>query len=328
MDEERYRQWHMLLYAAAAVVISRFSITFLVCTVPIHLMHDRYPGRAFFIAAVPTVAVIIGWNIVEYVRLGIESADFLIVALGMFNPVMLLTTVVLFHLPLPMRRLYRILLTGLLPLVTGLVLISQLHSGSEAAERVLAFYSAMLGDMLATFSNGAFTQEGMQLFVDLSLRVLTSTYMIAWMFFMGLGLLISDAVANRMYRRDKPLFIERFSVPDMFLWPLIASWILVLFDIIFGLGAADGTLSRAVWNIALVLLMVYGTAGLSIAYYVIQRRGRRVHPISLIMLVVLLLFFPGINVVIMILLPLLGVSEHWIHYRNGNKEISNEDNFE
>ncbi len=328
MDEERYRQWHMLLYAAAAVAISRFSITFLVCTVPIHLMHDRYHGRAFFITAVPTVAVIVGWNLVEYVRMGIESADFLIVALGMFNPVMLLSTVVLFYLPLSLRRLYRILLVGLLPLITGLLLISQLKSGNQASERVLSFYSALLGDMLATFSNGAFTQESLQLFIELSLRVLTSTYMIGWLFFMGLGVLISDAVANRVYRRDKALFIERFRVPDVFLWPLIVSWILVLVDIIFGLGTDSGILGTAVWNIAFVLLMVYGTAGLSIVYYVIRRRGRRVHAFTLLMLVVVLLFFPGINVVIMILLPLFGVSEYWIHYRNGNKENSNEDNIE
>jgi len=104
----------------------------------------------------------------------------------------------------------------------------------------------------------------------------------------------------------------QFTLPQGYVWPLIASLALILADATIGIGAA-GFLA---WNVCLVFLFLYGLEGLGILQFLFHKYHL---PRSLNWLAVLavaaLAMTPRIGVSILILFPILGVSEIWIRYR-------------
>jgi hypothetical protein len=128
------------------------------------------------------------------------------------------------------------------------------------------------------------------------------------------------AVADGIYRRmsgRKPFSLLAFSVPESFLWPLIGLWAVILLDVLLGVGF----LGALAWNAGMILLFVYALQGIGIMGYLFRRygvgRGLRV---VVTVAAVVILFTPGINLVLVVGVPLLGISEYWIHYRMGEGE--------
>jgi len=107
--------------------------------------------------------------------------------------------------------------------------------------------------------------------------------------------------------------LARFRPAEALIWPLIAGLALVLLNLVLPLGP----LELAGWNLMLVMLFIYGLAGLGILRFLLDRLGApRSMRLAAWLVLGVLAFAPGVNAAVAALICGLGVSETWINYRN------------
>ena len=71
------------------------------------------------------------------------------------------------------------------------------------------------------------------------------------------------------------------------------------------------------WNVALLGTVLYGLQGVDILKFILRRMER--FRSMVIFAIILCLFMPGLNIIILIGVPLLGVSGLWIQYDRGER---------
>jgi len=244
----------------------------------------------------------------------------------MFYPAMLLISTMVYYIPAISSRQIRMGIASLVPAAAGTIIIVLLNGDNPAAGDVIDFYSRSFSEILASAMPGAQELGSADFLFLLALEIMKAAFLPFWFIIFGAGILLSVIAVQRKSSAAGPVktFLDYFSVSDKLLWPFIGSWMLVLLDIVFGLGA----FGDLIWNAALVFLLFYGTAGISILSYWGRKKHLRMHPLSWVILAIFLLFIPGINVILIITVPVLGLSEHWIHYRLASKEKIDENNTE
>ncbi|HUW41197.1 MAG TPA: DUF2232 domain-containing protein [Rectinemataceae bacterium] len=132
-------------------------------------------------------------------------------------------------------------------------------------------------------------------------------------------LAVSRWLGNRFSGQDsagrseaRPL--AEYRLPYAMLWPFLAAWAFVAGAILLH---ASPTLLAVAWNLALLLSMGYAAQGLGIASFIFTRwKMPRTLRFLIAATVLVSLVTPTIGVVVAILIPVLGVTEVWIPYRN------------
>ena len=116
---------------------------------------------------------------------------------------------------------------------------------------------------------------------------------------------------NAVMERLSSYAPTQFLLPVWFVWALIGAWAGVLGSIVADLQG----ISYVFWNAGFVTLALYAMQGISILLHFAERRkmarGSRVMIASGL---VLGLLIPGLNIVVGLGLPGLGVSEIWVDY--------------
>jgi hypothetical protein len=116
---------------------------------------------------------------------------------------------------------------------------------------------------------------------------------------------------------NPPVGFRGFRVPDWLVWPLLVPWAVVLLDLKISLGP----LRYVAWNLGLIMLFTYGMQAVGIIQTLLDRRNvSRGFRALIAGGLALMVLWPGVNFVVLIGLPCLGVSELWIHYRKEQKE--------
>lgn len=123
------------------------------------------------------------------------------------------------------------------------------------------------------------------------------------------------SIASSSYVGDTN-FDERvasWKLPETLVWFFLASWLIVLFDQFIGI---NNTLRIGVWNVALFLGILYAVQGLSIILFKLNAKGKKIRAVKLFMIVTILtILLQGLNIGIVLGLPILGVTETWFTYR-------------
>ncbi len=115
----------------------------------------------------------------------------------------------------------------------------------------------------------------------------------------------------------KARHLSQFRVPENGVWVLITAWAGVLLDVVVGIGA----LRYLFWNLGMIALFVYGMQGLGIIRHYFDSRGIAAWMRVMLWIgVILILFWPGINLIVILGIPGVGVSEIWINYRSSKRE--------
>ncbi len=106
--------------------------------------------------------------------------------------------------------------------------------------------------------------------------------------------------------------VANFKLPEYYLWPLIINFALVLIDFKINLSA----IGYIAWNIFLILVLLYAIQGIAIINFLFKYfRVNIGFRFIVFFTLAILLFTPKINILILILIPGLGISEIWIKYR-------------
>ena len=195
------------------------------------------------------------------------------------------------------------------------------YSGNEEIVTLLKDQIVYVSDI---FSKGAAASDSFENAVLLKElqpdRIIESTsklvfrnYLFAYFIMLTISWFSADAISRRWYK--KPRFqLRNFIVPETLIWPLIVSLVGVLADVFAGLG----WIGYLMWNSTFIMVLIYGLHGIGLVKYLIDRYKvpGSVRRFIVIMSIAVLLL-PGINLVILIGVPALGVSELWIRFREG-----------
>jgi hypothetical protein len=293
------------------------GLLLLLFLVPLQFLMVKRGPNSYVFSGMVAIAGILGTKLVQAV--GLEAVDYILLFADVLLPIALVGGLYLMNVSLPVqiRTVYRVLLATALGFVVTLPLV--LYMGyaevlSTAIRQQMALLESMIGGSAAGESAVLFgSAEAQDLVVRLAQDVFFGSYVAGLCMVLCLNWYVGYRIARR-YAEYAP-DVRRFRLPETLVWPFVLA---------LGAGALTlavdiGFLKYIVWNSALVLLFLYAIQGFAIARHLLDRfRVSSGFQFLLAVLVVMLLFVPGVNLVILIGLPGLGVSETWISY---NRQI-------
>jgi hypothetical protein len=248
-----------------------------------------------------------------------------IVALAgtVLTPVVLLLALALMNAPLwgHLDPAYRILgVTAASALIALPVLLSIERDASIAAfleERIRAVLTPLRNAV--TDSSDGYEASALAASLDPKDIVATSFALLRNSFAAILFTLLGGSwwLGNRMSGRgsrgwEQTASLEDLRLPYAFLWGFLAFW---SFMLAVELLKIQGVAPAVAWNCALVVSLAYAAVGLGIVTYLLKAWNTpKSLRICLAIIAVLSLATP-LGIAVVVSLPLLGVTEIWIHYR-------------
>jgi len=311
---------HLLIFSvltAASILIFQISVVFFLLAVPLFIIYRRYGivylvMSGFFVALVIVIQVIIRAS-------GIEDSTlrrFLIFA-ELFYPLALIVGVIIVSW-FNKKTLY-LLLTATIVFALLSFPVFYYYSGNfeimELLKNQVVSVSNMFRDSISTSdsfeANVLLKQMSPELVVKSTAKLVLRNYLFAYFIMLTFSWYIADLLVCKISKKE-PLRLVYFAIPDIMIWALIFFLGGVLLDIFVGIP----WLGYFLWNGAFIVMFVYGLHGIGLVNfllnkYKVTRRGRRF--LSVFIFAVLLM--PGINLVILLGVPVLGISELWITYR-------------
>lgn len=303
-----------LLTAGISALLYHVGIGVPAFLIPLGVARARGGPRGFAVAAVIAFAAIAGIRL-ALLRggLGGDAAPWLVLELGVVAALIGGLAWTQAEQPaLPGGRVVRLLTAtaavGLLSLPLTRYLAG---SAAFAASLRQAFDLAvdMLNQVFGSAGAGVRSEQLSALVREVFLRSFLLTYLLVLSFNWWAGSLLGARLAGRPRGVTR---LQDFRPPEWLVWPLIAGLALVLLTLfvkaeLLGIGG---------WNLLLVMLFFYGLAGLGILRSLLLRFGQPRGAWTAILLALVVMFFiPGANLVPVILVPGLGVSETWVRYR-------------
>lgn len=107
--------------------------------------------------------------------------------------------------------------------------------------------------------------------------------------------------------------VARLEFDGRAIWIFLALWVLVL---LFRFISVPTIAVVALFNVTLSYTILYAVQGFSVLFYNMRKKGRKLKSYTLfLILLAIALFIPGINFIIVLGLPLIGVLETFIELR-------------
>lgn len=320
--EASLQRRHLLIFSgltAASILIFQLSVVFFLLVIPLFIIKERYGFEylsmaGFFVALVIVTETVIRGSGIE----GSNLRHFLIIA-ELVYPLSVIGGVVGISY-FRNRTLY-----SLLAVTMGFAVISfpviLYYSGNkeiiDLLKNQIIYVSDMFRDTVTasdSFESSVLVKELQpDLIIESTLKLVFRNYIFAYFIMLSGGWFAADSI-NRRWSRKQQFKLTDFTVPEIMIWPLIIILAGVFLDIFLGLS----WLGYIMWNSTFIMIFIYGLHGIGLIKYLLERykvpgSGRRLIAISIF----IVLLMPGINLVVLIGVPVLGVSELWIRYREG-----------
>ncbi len=289
-------------------LVDPFSMLF---TIPMH--YQGIQGKNYTALLFSTVCITAAIAVRELLRFrGIELKGEVLVffLVGFGIPAMLAVITGAFHLLKPMNHLRRLGIVLGSVFLLGFLLILLFEQSSTLSERTVERLADTLAMLFPAGEAGVFSH---QQFAYAAVYTFQRTFLLMLSMQFGIGYSAAWKIWKKRAGKTESL-LDRVHLPEKFIWVLLISWTVILLDIIAGLGTA----AVIGWNIGLTAAMLYVLQGLAVFRVILNRRRR--NPVSgfqLCMLLEVLMFIPGINMMALTALGILGVTEIWIAYRRG-----------
>ncbi len=314
-------QKHQLLifsvFTAVSILIFQINVVFFLFAVPLFIIYSRYgivylSMSVFIVALVVVIQTIIRASGIE----GKELRLFLILA-ELLYPLAILAGVLMVSW-FNNRTLYLFLAATIgFALISFPVLFH--YSGNTEIVNLLkdqiVTVSKMFRDSVSNTDSFEaavlLKQMSPELIVDSTAKLVMRNYLFAYFIMLTSSWYIADILISRASKK-KSLRLVNFTIPDVMIWPLIVFLVGVFFDIYIGIP----WLGYFFWNGTFIILFIYGLHGIGLVKFLLNKynvtkRGRRFFAIF----VFAVLLMPGINLALLLGVPVLGVSELWIKYR-------------
>ncbi len=313
----------ILITVILSVVFSQFGFLVLLYTVPLYTLYYRRGAEDLLIGAGITIFLLVilaVWRIRSVADADMRGA---LTVIEMIIPILLMLGMFFVIDIIPvisgLRRLYRLFIATFAAVIICVPVFIMLKSNEVFMEAITNQINAIGGVMLGA---GSETYEGEIVKTYIGdeglLGYMKSFYMKSaaamYFFILLISARAAEVVLYRLQRREI-LSLTLFKVPEVLLWPMLLTAVGMLVEIFefIELGYA----SPVIWNAGIILMFIYGLQGLGILRSLFIKfklpQGLRLMTEFILLL---MLAMPGVNYVVMIGLPVFGISETWINLRN------------
>ena len=203
--------------------------------------------------------------------------------------------------------------------IAALVSIAVLHVLLNN-EAFIAYYKTQFAEMFNILKSTLAGSSDIDLIpmmdmdVDTMLSHVSSVFFKGFLFAYFCILFVSYTFALSVERLTKhEAEIITVMIPDYFVWVLIAALSLVLVDARF---QPNPVLGYVGWNVFLIVMFLYGLRGMGLIRQMLE--VRKVHPVVRFFLAFaafMLLMHPRYGRVLLVGIPLIGISEIWFKYK-------------
>jgi len=303
------------MVAGVSFVLSRFMLGNFLFTIPLLVLAPKISDRRY--ALVPVAAVALLTMIVSLFQARGALADpagRLLLGIGLFIPVVLLVAAAVWIYLDDRRTIVRYLASASFGVVASIGLVIWLSSGSETVAQVDALMLESFRSLFSLMdgSSGTLSSRDLEKVYRLSVMVSASVLVPLCMGLVGFASFMAMSYLGR-YDGNFSQRITRWSVPYETLWVFLGSWTVVLFLMVLKAPFLGRALAL---NVALGSCVLYAVQGMSIVMYFVRRKGLPISGGRLMISLFLIAFLvPGLNVLVVFVLPLLGVLETWIVFR-------------
>lgn len=311
-----------VIAVALAVIFSQFGLLMFFLTVPLYTLYYRKGFSDLLISSGAVMLLLLIFAIWK-TRL-VTDADLrrALIVIEMIIPVLLMLGLFFVIDVIPVlsgyRRLFRMLFATMAAMLVFVPVYLFLKENQVFADAVTAQLNAVAGVFTAEEA-GTYETEVLKSYLGEEglIGYMKNFYRRSAGAIYFLILLITsraaDLVGFRFGRRDILRLVD-FKVPEILLWPMLLTAVAILVEVFELTGL--GFMSPIVWNAGLILLFLYGLQGLAILRSLFIRfhvpSGLR---LMTEFILIMILVMPGINLVVIIGLPVLGISETWVNLR-------------
>jgi len=307
----------LLAAALLSFILYQLNMVFFFC-VPLQILLIRKDEKNFLYGCASVFATIV---ITAMIRIAPAESAVLkrgILAMEIALPAFFIAGLIAVNLPwkVRLRTLYRVLAVTLGAGMVSIPLVYLLGRN----EGFSPFLRAQIQSVAGLLQPGAEESGALAFDIDALtayvVRMLLRNYLFVYFIIIAGSVWAGRRIAARM-AGEGAAGLRSLHVSDWLIWPLLVSWALVLVDFWVGTGAVG----HAAWNIGSIMLFVYGMQGIGIMQAFLDRRNVPRHlRILLGAGMAAMIFLPGVNLVILVGLPVLGVLELWIHFRKRQEE--------
>ncbi|MCF7927903.1 MAG: YybS family protein [Spirochaetales bacterium] len=317
------RFWGEIAIAAfLSLVLLHIGPLFFLFLAPIHfvLVRRGIQGGGWVVALVLTAT-----GIIRALQTGTyppEADRGALIVLDLMIPVLMALSVLIVHVrwqaleekPLGRvlridRKLHRLLIT-----VAGIGLISiplwLVASGNVFLQQAVNAQVTAAFEVMGTEPVGGT--------VEFVKNMVLSTFLFLFFVMFVLNWLIGSAIARRsLGNQNRLIRLTDFFLDDRMIWPFIFAWTGIFFTVTMQLQS----LRFAFINAGIIFLFLYGVQGLGILIWFLRRSklSPQSRMLVTVLLIVSLFAIPGLNLVLSIGLPALGISDIWFKYRTRNR---------
>jgi hypothetical protein len=305
----------VILFSAAAIIFFRISVFFLIFVIPLAVLFRRQGFYAGLGGVFITAAGIVGINFYQLASLQAGAIRYDLLGVYFIVPGSFLLGLAILEAP-PLagfRSWQRLVFATLAAAVVSLPLIYLILTSGEYDMLIRAQVNAVIGRIGEAQDLPSPPPVDVEEIVYLSRMVFLNTYLAGYFFTLAVNWVLGVRMAMRTTGgkiKEFPAY-KKFRLPDAGVWFFLAAWTLVLVSRFRDLGV----LGIGAWNCALLVSVLYACQGIGIikSWTAGKPLGSR---LSLTVLLITLLFVPGIRFIVIAGVPLLGVTELWINYRN------------
>gem|GEM_PF-6208807 len=302
--------------ALFSVILYLFEPLSVFFTVPLH--YQGLSRKKHSVVLLSVIAVILVITIRESIRYGgggNAEGSLVFFLFGFGLPLTLAVAAGAFYMMRPLKVTRRLgIIFGAFGLL-GVLLVGLFRANSELVAETMSLVEGNIDQIIGGVGVGNMLPPQQMA----AAVVYTIERSLLLMFMVQFG--IAFGAAWEFYKRKKSIpvsLLAKVKVPERFVWVLIISWTIVLFDIIFGLGL----LGVIGWNAGLAAGLVYLLQGLAILqHFIWKKKNLAFSGLHLCGMLALLMLVPGLNMIGIAALGILGITEVWITYRKQeNKE--------
>lgn len=317
--------------ALAAVLFFRFGLLMLAFLIPIQIAWVRRGEQAGLLSSGIFLGALALLKGVDYLRvrstMGGAGSGMGLLFLDIVFPIAFLAGLYLLNVPrLTIRtadgardagvagRLVIALATAAVIYVPAIILVYLSGSVDALVAAQVEMLRSLLGSVDATDAEIAELTR-------MVLRIFLSGFLVGYFVLLAASWWFGSRIAfrgrfaqpqpNAVAERLVALSVARFRLPAATVWIVIGAWGAVLLTKLVDLG----WLSFVSWNVAFLTLAFYAIQGLAVVWHLLDRRKvARRQRVGLAVALVVGLLIPGLNLVFLLGLPALGISEVWVNY--------------
>jgi hypothetical protein len=320
-----------LVFAGVSVLLYNLGVGLPFFLVPLQVVRIRRGSKPFLLGSGVALLATLGVRLALAGRaLGSAGAPFLILELVLL--LSLLGGLAWIQLPelsgrpgsLPGGRVARLLTAAAAAGLASIPLILYLRNSQVFNGALRDIFTALAGGINQILGQSLDLRQGEELFKPEQLQAMTGaillrSYLADYVLLLSFTWWAGGLIGARSTGRPPGVTrLQDFRLPEGYVWPLIGSLALLLLGLLVPIGPAG----IAAWNLALIMLFLYGLAGLGILRFLLRRAGAPAGlRIGVALALGILALIPRINLALVILIPGLGVSETWIKYRRERSAV-------